>query len=857
MNRNTVALALLLAVSWPALAQDEQLAPVTEAPAEAAAPDTIPVAATEPAAALPAEPAKADDGVSRIDPITVTAQKREQSINEVPVTVSAFTGEQLKDLDVNDVRDLGLLVPALSVNDSGQGTPIYTLRGVGYNDTTYTATGTVGLYLDEVNLPYSAMSKGLSVDLERVEILKGPQGTLYGRNTTGGLINQIANKPSDHLQAGLSASYGSYKTIDGEGFLSGPLSDTLRGRVAVRAVNSSEGWQRSNTRLDDTLGEVNKLAARAALEWQPGDDLSIRLVSDGWLDRSDPQAPQAIGINPQNGILGSAALSPQVRDYPLIDQDSDDSRVADWNPERDWQRNDQFLSQSLRADWDAGEGARLVGILSHLRVDAKGSDDIQSGFNFYNLESETTAYIETTSAEVRLSSKLGDSFQWLLGLNASRDKASEDHYVFIDTESAFFPVQAPFLAQLAGFGLDFGQIVNSIPGLPPSYAGIVEAVEVGDSPLTNRFHSQGRSVTDQYAIFASTDWQFAEHFNLNLGARYTANEQDYHGCSKEAVESVGLGASNLSTFLSLLNAAQYTARTGQLGRPSVARKGDCFSVGDDGNHDEFHGNLDENNVSGRVALDWNPTGRHLFYAAVSRGYKSGGFPVLNACCQYQFTPTTQEELLSGEAGLKATLFDRRVQANFAAFYYDYTDKQLLTKKKDPVFGPLPVIRNAPKSHVYGAEIDIQARPVNGLFIAASGSYTQTQIDEFVSTNDAGDEQDFSNRPFNFSPEYEASLIADYTALIGGWYLGFGADLQTTGATNGTLAQTPEYAMPSYTLVGARVHVHTPSRRWSAAAFGRNLTDEFYTTATFNIGDSIARFTGMPRTYGIALAYSLE
>lgn len=816
--------------------------------------DTIAVQALRSDSA-PAPPAE-DDGAARLDAITVTAQKREQSINDVPVTVSAFNGEQLKSLGVTDVRDVGLLVPGLSVNDSGQGTPIYTLRGVGYNDTTYTASGTVGLYLDEVNLPYSAMSKGLSVDLERIEVLKGPQGTLYGRNTTGGLINQIANKPGDHLEFGGSATYQRFNTTDAEVYLSGPLGDTVRARVAARGVFSDQGWQYSNTRPDDTLGEKHKAAARAALEWLPSDDFHLRLVADGWLDRSDPQAPQAVGLNPQNGILGSAALSPRVRDYPLIDPASEDNRVADWNPDKDWMRDDQFLSQSLRADWNVSDTTQWVTILSHLRVDAKGSDDIQSGFDFYNLESETNAFIDTYSGESRLRGIFGERAQWLLGVNVSRDRANEDHYVLIDTESAFFPVQAPFLAQLAAAGLDFGQIASSLPGVPPSYSGIVEAVEVGNSPLTNRFHSQGRVVNDQAAVFASTDWQFAEAWNLNLGARYTINEQDYHGCSKEAEESVGLGASNLSTFLSFLNAAQYAAQGGTP-RPSVAQKGDCFSVGDDGNHDEFHGVLKEDNVSGRVGLDWNPTGRHLFYASFSRGYKAGGFPVLNACCQYQFTPTRQEELLASEAGLKATLFDRRVQANFAAFYYDYRDKQLMTKQKDPVFGPLPVLRNAPRSHVYGAEIDLQARPLNGLFLAASASYIQTQIDEFVSTNDAGDEQDFSNRPFNYSPEYEASLIADYTFFLGGWALGLGGDVQATGATNGTLAQTPAYNMPAYTLVGARLHLQSPNRRWSAALFGRNLTDEFYSTAAFNIGDSIARFAGPPRTYGVTLAYDLR
>jgi len=805
--------------------------------------------------APPAEP------TVQMEQITVTAQRREQSINEVPVTVSAFYGKDLQALGVTDVRDLGLLVPGLSVNDSGQGTPIYTLRGVGFNDTTYTATGTVGLYVDEVNLPYSVMSKGLAVDLERVEVLKGPQGTLYGRNTTGGLINQIANKPTDQLESGASVSYGRFRTVDGSGYISGPVADGLRGRAALRVLNSDEGWQYSNTRPDDRLGRFHKGSGRGALDWDATDDFTLRLVAEGWLDKSDPQAPQAVGLNPQNGIFGSAALSPRVQEYPLVPQDGASNRVADWNPDRDWGRNDSFFSQSLRADWALDDDLHWITLLSHLRVEANGSDDIQSGFDFYNLESSTTAFIDTLAAETRFAGAWRDDLHYTVGVNVSYDNAAEDHYVLIDTESAFFPILPTQLYDALQFfrsqGVDVGEIVAGVPGAPQQYTGILEQVENGGDILTNRFHSQGASRTLQYAGFVDLDWALAPTFDVDAGARFTRNRQRYHGCSREAPESTGLGASNLSSFLSLLNAAQYTLQTGQPGNPSFAMKGDCFSVGDDGNHNEFHGVLDETNTSGRVALDYHPLKNALFYLSMSRGFKAGGFPVLNACCQYQFTPTHQERLLATEGGAKLTLFQRRVQLNLAAFYYDYKDKQLLTKVADPVFGPLPILRNAPRSHVYGAEVNLQSRPFNGLYLSAAYAYTHTEIDEFVSTNDAGNQEDFSNKPFNFSPNYEINAIADYTWPIGAWDMGVGADLQRSGATNGTLAQTPAYDMPAYTLIGARVHVRTPQRRWTASVFGRNLTDAFYSVASFNIGDSIARMTGMPRTFGVAIAYDLQ
>ena len=254
--------------------------------------------------------------------VVVTAQKREESINSIPLAVSAFTGDDLKSLGVSDTRDLGNLVPGFTYGDSGYGVPVYSIRGIGFNDPSETASSTVGIYNDEFNLPFPVFSKGGNLDLQRVEILKGPQGTLYGRNTTGGLVNYIANKPTDTLQAGITGSYANFGVIEGEGYASGPLIDGVRARVAYRRTYSAEGWQRSNTRYPggpyDTLGRQDKQSGRFILDWKPIEALTTTLTLSGWNDRSEPQAPQAIAITPQNPIAGPLALSPVVGGYPLV-----------------------------------------------------------------------------------------------------------------------------------------------------------------------------------------------------------------------------------------------------------------------------------------------------------------------------------------------------------------------------------------------------------------------------------------------------------------------------------------------------------------------------------------------------------
>ena len=270
-----------------------------------------------------------------IEEVIVKAQKKAESIYEVPISISAYSGETIRNLGLTDTRDLGNLVPGFTFSDSGYSVPIYTLRGVGFNEASQTASATVGVYIDEQNLAFPVFSKGANLDLERIEVLKGPQGTLYGRNTTGGVINYISAKPGDSLEAGVTTSYGRFETYDIEGFVSGPLTETLGGRVALRRIESHQGWQTSLTRPDDELGLVVKLSGRASLVWDATENWSTHFSLSGWKDQGEPQAPQAVALRLQNAVLSSAlndaglpeeqGLPQSVREHPIVDRDTDDN----------------------------------------------------------------------------------------------------------------------------------------------------------------------------------------------------------------------------------------------------------------------------------------------------------------------------------------------------------------------------------------------------------------------------------------------------------------------------------------------------------------------------------------------------
>ncbi|MCK9247232.1 MAG: TonB-dependent receptor plug domain-containing protein, partial [Anaerolineaceae bacterium] len=227
---------------------------------------------------------------AQLEEIIVTAQKRSQDINDVGMSISAATGQQLANIGVSDVADLVKVTPGLTYTVSQNGTPLFTLRGVGFNDYTPGASPAVSVYVDEVPLAYGAFTKGVTLDLERVEVLKGPQGILFGQNSTGGAINYIAAKPSQDFEAGVKGSYGRFNRVEYEGFLSGGLSDTLSGRVALSGTNSDD-WQRSTT-SNQELGEEQVFRGRAQLLWEPTETATVLLGLNGWTDKSDTQAGQ-------------------------------------------------------------------------------------------------------------------------------------------------------------------------------------------------------------------------------------------------------------------------------------------------------------------------------------------------------------------------------------------------------------------------------------------------------------------------------------------------------------------------------------------------------------------------------------
>ncbi|MCH1492567.1 MAG: TonB-dependent receptor, partial [Luminiphilus sp.] len=443
----------------------------------------------------------------QLEEVVVTAQKREQSANDVGIAITTFTGDQIRELGILSAEDIAMYTPGVTVNETAAtGVPLYTIRGVGFQDYSTAASSTVGIYFDEIAMPYTVMTRGLLFDTDRVEILKGPQGDLYGRNTTAGQINFVSRAPTEEFSAGITASYGRFETIDVEGYVSGSLSDSTRGRLAARIVQSGEGWQES-TVGDDELGEDDVMALKGTLVSDWSDTFSSKLMVSYVDDQSDNTANTAydgalIGIGSFNApylplneyIIPGGANFGETPPWFSVGENGKagwtnsytsaiTGRTFDLRPQRD----NQTLNVALRLDWQIGD-ATLTSITGYSDFQREEANDWDGGF-FNDSSNINTTDLQVFSQELRLAGET-DRLNWVVGLYYSQDEMDEYYHYFM-SDSVYAYGSIPF-----GVGL-FAP--NPILELDTKY----------DQETTSA------------AIFGHGEYDLTDSLTLVLGARYT------------------------------------------------------------------------------------------------------------------------------------------------------------------------------------------------------------------------------------------------------------------------------------------------------------------------------------------------
>ncbi|BBF69986.1 TonB-dependent receptor [Sphingomonas bisphenolicum] len=832
MNRTIfatrVSVLALMASAAPALAQTAPAAPQTPAPAANSA------------------------------DIIVTANKREQSVNSVGLTITAASSEELSNRGISGPADLAKLVPGFTFTQSIYSTPVFTLRGIGLYDATFGAAPSVSVYTDQIPRNVPVMSDGLDLDIERVEVLKGPQGTLFGQSSTGGAINYIVGKPTADFAAGFDASYERFNRAELSGFVSGPLADGIRARLAVKDV-SGGAWQRSLSRPNDENGDQRKFMGRFTLDIQPTERLKIELMATGSRDRSDPLAPQYAGTT-LNLYPDQAAAAASGNPYAQVDA----QRYADLTTPTSAGYDASFLGRqsvvvgrlsSANPATAAGANALLGTPVSSRARDAEWTQGFlgRSHNSYYQLAGR---------ADLDLSDTLK------LTYIAALAKQKLDYNQDLDGTAAQV-VDVPLFGDVRSFNQELRLSLDT-----DSFNGIVGAsydnlrtsqnnfFYLGDysanadliSVTLNEFDSRMRS----YGLFANGEYKVTPQLTVQGGIRYTKNKQEASYCYSDPT---GAGAAVL--FGAALNSVPITIAAGQC----FPTTGDLLLGTAKSTLTPVNQSLTEDNISFRVGANYKFDGGALIYATVSQGYKAGIFSAIGASRANQYSPATQEKVIAYEGGFKAPFANGALQFNGAAFYYDYSNKQVRGRVQDTIFGLLEKMLNVPKSYVFGLEGELVARPAQGLRLSAGATYLKSKVksdysataDGFAVYNAAGYTGNFKGSELPYTPKFSANVDAQYSVPVSDSleaFLGGGLTYQSKQNTTFHNAGLPadDFTIKGYALLDVRAGVSSSDGRWRASLYGRNITNKSYVTAVSTYLDTLIRYRGKPTVYGLSLSY---
>jgi len=819
--------------------------------------------------------------------IIVTATKREEKLQDIGLTVNAIGGDILENRRIENVEDISKAVPGLAYAPSPNATPVYTMRGVGFYESSIGAYPNVATYIDQAPLPLPVMTTLTAFDLERVEILKGPQGTLFGNNATGGAINFIAAKPTSDFRAGVQLGYGRFNTVDASGYVSGPLADTLNARLAVKVTRGDE-WQKSYMR-NDKLGKANEVAGRLLLDWKPSERLKMSLNINGWRDRSEPQAPAlyndyaatatykrdaqgnlvpggsiqnpyiaAIGVqtndvdrfgNPRavviNGVPTTTVGSP-FSNFPTAPLNP---RAADWTPDKRPYSNNRFWQIALRTDYDITDTIQLTSITDYAHYNhLNGTEADGTFFNAIDLVRDR-GLIKTFAQELRVASTDVDSpLRWVVGANFEDTSADE----IID--NTYYDASTSHGGQFQGFTAN-------------TYTSLQD--------MRN------------WAFFGNLEYKLNEMINLRGGIRYTEAKRTARLGNQSTpgyVEpsAVDFGITNffnatwqaLGTGVGVANLCPGAVAAGLTQNAWVYQPiadGESFTLNPNTCQAEtFVGTLKESNTSWSVGIDIKPIEDLLIYLNVSRGFKAGSYPSVSAASTNQFQPVVQEKVTNYEIGFKATLSDLAMTINGAVFYNDYRNKQVRSKIVDRIFGFLDALQNVPKSQIKGAELEMSIRPVEGLNVNFAATYLDTKVKRYIGANPnefAGQflsytaiPLDFKGAKLPFAPKWQLSASFDYTMAISeNWNAMIGAVISAQTKTIAGLYDASDpvsqkvYRINGRTLIDLTAGLKS-NNGWKVLFWGKNITNKYYwTNATLSF-DTNVRYVGRPAEYGVTVGY---
>lgn len=786
------------------------------------------------------EVATSDVGVEEI---VVTAQKRAQSVQEVPIAITALTADGIKNQGVASVADLSKIAPNVQLDQSA---PIFSssqiltgfIRGIGQNDVSSSLEPGVGVYIDGAILARSIGANVDLLDIERIEVLKGPQGTLFGRNTIGGAISIVTRDPSDQFAVRAEATYGSRDRMEFRGTVDVPLGETLSSQVSI-SRRIQEGYQKilpfqGDTRVSDEYnlniiprngedhrGGTDSFSVRGKLKWEATPDLTFKVTGD--YSRADEQAGATSLVATNTDPL---AASPT---YAAVYNSCISAPPALFDPGQPL----AFLAPICGPRGGGVPGvAPLPGIAGYNLTNATPrmtfgdqyiTDDIDTTYGNGANRSLVRTWGVTGQIDLRLNDAL--SLKFITNYREVKGDLAND----IDGSPLLIATTLSRLREKQ-FSQELQLNISAWDNRIKSVVGLYYFWEKNDN-LENAYLSEGLGQfygpywnnNKSYAVYTHNNVQLTDSLSLTLGARYTKDKKRFEA-----------GQSDIN--LSLLKLGLFTA-------PELPDPADPTRIYPLGVYRDTY-----DNFSVRVGAEYKVTRDIMIYGSYAEGFKSGGYTTRLSIptpgnIAPRFDPETAKTF---EVGAKTSLFDRKLQLNVAAFHTDYDNLQVTV-----VRGISPFIENAGKAKIDGFEIEAVARPIPEIRLNASLGYLDaryTELDPQVTVS--------LNDQFVNTPEWSAFVGADIDIWqgLGGTFTIHG-DYSYKSRIARDAVNTPALISSDQNIINASLKWRQADGPLEVRVGARNLTDVRYIVTGTQV-DSVGATTvnySPPREYYVSVS----
>jgi outer membrane receptor protein involved in Fe transport len=747
--------------------------------------------------------------------IIVTAQKREQSLQDVPVVVSVLNQEQLTNAGVRDVKDLQTITPGLNVTSSTSSAQTsIRIRGIGTVGDNPGLESSVGTVIDGVYRARSSVAFGDLGELQRIEVLKGPQSTLFGKNMSAGVINVVTAAPSFDPSAEFVGSYGNYNQYSVSGSATfGLIDDVLAARVFVLKRERDGYFQirtGSGPRTEDRDGDEDYYTLRSQVLFRPAAGLEFRLIGD-YTKRDENCCADTVFLAGRTApfvdlLASDQGLDRSARPFDRVTYGNrpTTTKIKDWGV-------------SLQGDYDIGGGLSATSISAWRYYKGANAADIDysSADIWYRTVDGTFNQFNVFSQEARLAY----NSKWLNSIVG----------VFYANERLEANATTLFGSAYESY---FGYLLS---GNNPNTVSALTGIPVGQNYIANT-GAKDRHLHNSYslAFFTDNTITIAEGLDLTLGIRYS-----------DEVKRV-------TSFYT--NTAPGNACAAAIARalPTAALAALCAPSADPAfNNVTTNQRRPENRWAGSAKLQYRFSPQVMAYGSYSNGFKSGGFNLDRA----RFRPGVintdtsfaTEKVEAYEVGTKTTLFDRRVLANLAAFYQRYTDFQLNTYT-----GVSFVVASIPEVKSKGVDFDILWNTgIQGLSLNGGATYADTKFGNF--TPGTGVDPRLPNNRLPYAAKW--NVTGGFTSrqpITDGLDLTSSASVKWTSAYNTGSNLDPRKVQDPFALVNARLGITPTSSAWSLEVWAQNLFDAQYVQVIVDQplqSGTLGAFLGAPRTYG--------